>query len=200
MHWMRDVVVPSIVCDCAGEHGLGRAGNVLEEHMAPTQHRGEDELDLLALAVHDRLDVVREALCERRRAPQWPLRTVSGPPRSPSRALRYPSVARSYPGVIAQPGQLRSTQGPGYPTPDVAHVPPSHGGFGRAHGRRLHGWRRHLAGGVRGAGRRDPKPDRRRSRAHDAGADVRRPARPHRPRWRRGASGRRRSRERGCAQ
>ncbi len=97
------------VCDRAREHGLGSTGNVLEEHMAPAQHRGEDELDLLALAVDDRLDVVREAIRERRRAPELALLgRVSGPPRSPSRALRYPSVARRYPSVIAQPGQLRS--------------------------------------------------------------------------------------------
>ena len=55
-------------CDRAREHGLRRAGNVLEQDVPPTGERGQDELDLVALPVDDRLDVVDEALRDRARA------------------------------------------------------------------------------------------------------------------------------------
>ena len=48
--------------DRAREHGLRRAGDVLEEHVAARRERGEHEPDLLALPVDDRLDV-REQAC-----------------------------------------------------------------------------------------------------------------------------------------
>ena len=54
--------------DRAGEDGLRGAGDVLEEHVAAADQRGDDELDLLALAVDDGLDVVDEAVGERVRA------------------------------------------------------------------------------------------------------------------------------------
>ena len=53
--------------DRPGEHGLRGAGHVLEQHVAPAHQRGEDELDLLSLAVDDGLDVVQEAIRGRRR-------------------------------------------------------------------------------------------------------------------------------------
>ena len=43
--------------DGAREHGLRRPGHVLEEHVAVAGERRQDEPDLVALAVHDRLDV-----------------------------------------------------------------------------------------------------------------------------------------------
>ena len=98
MHWIRDGVAPSIdVCDRAREHGLGRAGDVLEEHMAAARERGEDELDLLALAVDDRLDVVREALRECRRAPELAL---LGRHRGFHALHRAPYVIPALPDVI----------------------------------------------------------------------------------------------------
>ena len=48
--------------DRAREHGLRRAGNVLEEHVAARRERGEHEPDLLALPVDDGLHV-REQAC-----------------------------------------------------------------------------------------------------------------------------------------
>ena len=48
--------------DRSREHGLGRPGHVLEEHVAVARERGQDELDLVALAVDDRLDVVDEPI------------------------------------------------------------------------------------------------------------------------------------------
>ena len=48
--------------DGPGEHGLGRPGNVLEEHVPLAGECGEHEHDLVVLAVHDRLDVGEEAL------------------------------------------------------------------------------------------------------------------------------------------
>jgi hypothetical protein len=48
--------------DRAREHRLGGSRHVLEEHVAAAGERGEDELDLAPLAVHDRLDVGEEAV------------------------------------------------------------------------------------------------------------------------------------------
>src|SRR5207302_2698570 len=48
--------------DRARENGLGRPGDVLEEHVTAADQRGEDELDLLALAVDDGLDVVEKTV------------------------------------------------------------------------------------------------------------------------------------------
>jgi hypothetical protein len=53
--------------DRAGEHRLGSSRDVLEQHVTPAGQRGEDELDLGALAVHDRLDVGDEAVRHRAR-------------------------------------------------------------------------------------------------------------------------------------
>src|SRR5438477_363241 len=47
------------------EDGLGRAGNVLEQHMTAADEGGKDELDLLVLAVDDRLDVLEKAVSQR---------------------------------------------------------------------------------------------------------------------------------------
>ena len=47
--------------DRAREHRLRRAGNVLQEGVPAAHERGHDELDLLSLAVHHRLDVVQQA-------------------------------------------------------------------------------------------------------------------------------------------
>ncbi len=44
--------------DRAGERGLARAGHVFEQHVALAEHRGEHELDDVALAEHRPLDVV----------------------------------------------------------------------------------------------------------------------------------------------
>ena len=58
MHWIRENVAPSIAArDRAGEHGLRRPRDVLEQHVAAADERGEDELDLLRLPVDDGLDV-----------------------------------------------------------------------------------------------------------------------------------------------
>ena len=48
--------------DRACEHRLRGAGDVLEKYMPAAHERADDELDLLALAVHDGFDVVEEAL------------------------------------------------------------------------------------------------------------------------------------------
>src|SRR5581483_8065297 len=67
--------------DRAGEDGLRRAGDVLEEHVAAREERREDEPDLLRLTVDDRLDVVEQAPDDRRgpgcfRAQKPPLTTL----------------------------------------------------------------------------------------------------------------------------
>ena len=63
MHWMRDDCAPSDrLRDRAREHRLRRAGDVLEERVAAAHEGRDDELDLLALAVDDGLDVVEEPL------------------------------------------------------------------------------------------------------------------------------------------
>ena len=46
--------------DRPGEHGLRGAGHVLEQDVPVARERGQDELDLVALPVDDRLDVVDE--------------------------------------------------------------------------------------------------------------------------------------------
>ena len=51
--------------DGAREHGLGRARHVLEQHVTVARERGQDELDLVALAVDDRRDVVDEPVGDR---------------------------------------------------------------------------------------------------------------------------------------
>ena len=56
----RDRDAVDAAADRAGEHRLRGAGHVLEQHVAAAHQRGEDELDLLALAVDDRLDVVEQ--------------------------------------------------------------------------------------------------------------------------------------------
>ena len=69
MHWIREVVAPSIDSgDGAGQHRFRGSGNVFEENVPAREQGGEHELDLLALAVHDRLDVVEQAGRQRRRA------------------------------------------------------------------------------------------------------------------------------------
>jgi hypothetical protein len=50
--------------DRAREHRLRGPGHVLEQDVAAADERGEDELDLLVLAVDDRLDVLEEAVSE----------------------------------------------------------------------------------------------------------------------------------------
>ncbi len=63
VHWMRVECAPlDRAGDRAREHRLRRAGDVLEQRVAAAHERGDDELDLLPLAVHDRLDVVEEPL------------------------------------------------------------------------------------------------------------------------------------------
>ena len=47
------------------EDGLRRAGNILEQDMTAADEGGEDELDLLVLAVDDRLDVLEKAVSQR---------------------------------------------------------------------------------------------------------------------------------------
>ncbi len=42
------------------QHGLGRAGDVVQQDMSIGEERARDELDLLALAEHDALDVVQQ--------------------------------------------------------------------------------------------------------------------------------------------
>jgi hypothetical protein len=54
--------------DRTRQHGLGRSGNVLEQHVSAADHGGEDELDLVALAVDHGLDVFQEAIRRRGRA------------------------------------------------------------------------------------------------------------------------------------
>ena len=68
VHWMRVDVAPSI------EPAIARASTVFavpgtssSSTCPPHIERGDDELDLLALAVHDGLDVVEEALRDLRR-------------------------------------------------------------------------------------------------------------------------------------
>ena len=51
--------------DRTGEHRLRRPRHILEEHMTPAQERGENESDLVALAVDDRFDVLEEAVRQR---------------------------------------------------------------------------------------------------------------------------------------
>ena len=63
--WDRALDAPG---DCPGENGLGRSGNVLEEDVAIACERRQDELDLVALAVDDGLDVVDEPIGDRARA------------------------------------------------------------------------------------------------------------------------------------
>ena len=46
----------------ASEHGLGRARDVLEQHMPVARERGQDEPDLVTLAVNDRLDVPEQSI------------------------------------------------------------------------------------------------------------------------------------------
>jgi hypothetical protein len=57
----RDRDALDAAADRAREHGLRRAGDVLEQDVAAAHQRGENELDLLALPVDDRLDVVEQA-------------------------------------------------------------------------------------------------------------------------------------------
>ena len=62
VHWIRDGTdALDAAADRAREHGLRGAGDVLEQHVAAAHERGQDELDLVALAVDDRLDVVEQA-------------------------------------------------------------------------------------------------------------------------------------------
>ncbi len=66
VHWMR---LDARAVDRAGErprqHRLGRARDVLEQHVPATRERGDDDADLLALADHDRLDVLHETIDDR---------------------------------------------------------------------------------------------------------------------------------------
>ena len=54
--------------DRPGENGLGGSGNVLEQDVAVARECRQDELDLVALAVDDGLDVVDEPIGDRARA------------------------------------------------------------------------------------------------------------------------------------
>ena len=47
-------------CDRAGEDGLRRSRDVLQQHVAAADERGQDEPDLLGLPAHDRLDVAEQ--------------------------------------------------------------------------------------------------------------------------------------------
>ena len=58
--------------DRAGEHGLRRAGHVLEQHVAVADERREHEPHLLGLAVDDRLDVRDQPRGDLRRLPEVP--------------------------------------------------------------------------------------------------------------------------------
>ena len=60
MHWIRVHAALDAARDRAREHRLRGAGHVFEEHVAAAGERGEDELDLLGLAAHDRLEVREE--------------------------------------------------------------------------------------------------------------------------------------------
>ena len=107
VHWIRaDRDALDAAADRAGEHRLRRAGHVLEQHVAAAQQRGEDELDLLALAVDDRLDVVeqprrdvdrgREALglfLARSTPAPWPPILVGPPETAVKQALSYESAS-----------------------------------------------------------------------------------------------------------
>ena len=65
VHWMRDETAPSIDCAIdAREHGLRGSRHVLEQRVTAAEERRDDERDLLALAVHDRLDVVEQATAD----------------------------------------------------------------------------------------------------------------------------------------
>src|SRR5581483_9931431 len=70
VHWMREAWAPLIEPAIAREHGLRRAGDVLQEHVPAAHERGHDELDLLPLPVHDGLDVVEQAFGDRVRRSQ----------------------------------------------------------------------------------------------------------------------------------
>ena len=54
--------------DRARQHRLRRPRNVLEQHVTPTDQGGQDELDLVALAVDDRLDVLEKPIGRGHRA------------------------------------------------------------------------------------------------------------------------------------
>jgi hypothetical protein len=51
--------------DRPGQHSLGCARHILEQHVASADEGRDDERDLLALPVHDRLDVVEQAAGDR---------------------------------------------------------------------------------------------------------------------------------------
>ena len=62
VHWIRDGATPSMLPAIArASTVLAVPGDVLEQHVPAAHERREDELDLLALAVDDRLDVVEQA-------------------------------------------------------------------------------------------------------------------------------------------
>ena len=62
MHWMREVVAPSIVPAIARASTVFAVpGTSSSRTWPPHVERREDELDLLALAVDDGLDVVEES-------------------------------------------------------------------------------------------------------------------------------------------
>ena len=61
VHWIREETrALDRLRDRPGEHRLRRARHVLEQHVASADEGGDDERDLVALAVHDRLDVVEQ--------------------------------------------------------------------------------------------------------------------------------------------
>ncbi len=69
VHWMRDGVAPSMVPAIARASTVFAVPGTSSRSTCPPQvERGEDELDLLALAVDDRLDVVEEAVGDLARA------------------------------------------------------------------------------------------------------------------------------------
>jgi hypothetical protein len=80
--------------DRAREHGLRRAGDVLEEHVAAADERREHELDLVRLAVDHGLDVLDEA----RRASGGAVEALAGLDRRHAARLR-PTGGRAIPRV-----------------------------------------------------------------------------------------------------
>ncbi len=113
VHWIREIVdAVDAAADRAGEHRLRRAGHVLEQHVAAAHQRGEDELDLLALAVDDRLDVVEQARRDVDRGAEAIgfLRARSTPDsiaRDPSRTAPRRLLSRGYAKASAPPTTSR---------------------------------------------------------------------------------------------
>ncbi len=172
--------------DRARENRLRGAGDVFEQDVASAQERRQDELDPVALAVHDRLDVVEEPLRERDRPRERIV--VSCPKRlglhvslSHVRALqvhtRYPAVRRAARLIVDritraqhsnEQRRNRSEGTPGGPEPLGRTARP---GRPRRQGRPL---RRHRPARDPGRARRPRgEPGQGRRAAHDRRAAVR---------------------------